>query len=258
MIDDDRCGAARTRNTVLIITAVAWGILAFESHSGLMTHCMTVNFGTLSVAVFTRHLFTMNSSPTLLTEWFVMLGAMMSPALIQPVRHLQVHSFTRRRARSIAVFVIGYIVIWMAVGSSLLGSQLLVEVTAPQSWLPAMAALVAAVAWQCAPIKQICLNRCHAHFDVPVFGLAADWGALRFGMIHGLWCAGSCWAVMLACMLLPRCHLFAMALATTIIGFERLERPQPPSWRLRGLGKLFRLVRTRARSLWICRGRQWS
>ncbi|MGO9339445.1 MAG: DUF2182 domain-containing protein [Terracidiphilus sp.] len=189
----------------------------------------------------------MSSPASLAAGWALMLAAMMSPALIQPVRHIQLRSFVRRRVRLVTLFVLGYVAIWMGIGCVLLVFQLLIAIIAPQSWLPVGVVLLLAIVWQCSPTKQRCLNRCHAHLELAAFGPAADFGALRFGVIHCLWCAGSCWALMFASMLLPRWHIVAMAIAAALIGCERLERPQQPRWRLRGLGKVTRFVRARAR-----------
>jgi predicted metal-binding membrane protein len=104
-----------------------------------------------------------------------------------------------------------------------------------------------ALAWQFSPFKQRCLNRCHAHGELSAFGAAADLDALRFGLAHGIWCACSCWALMLFPMLLPRGHLVAMACIAVLIFCERLEQPNPPCWRWRGLGKAKRIVLAQAR-----------
>jgi predicted metal-binding membrane protein len=79
------------------------------------------------------------------------------------------------------------------------------------------------------------------------FGAAADFDALLFGMKQGMWCAGSCWALMLFPMVFPRGHVFAMAAVAVLILGERLEEPRPPGWRLRGLGKATRIVVAQAR-----------
>ena len=171
-----------------------------------------------------------------------MLTAMMSPTLIGPMRYIQLRGFVRRRARSITLFVIGYAALWMSVGCLLLGLQWFLEVIAPESYLPGMVVFFVTIAWQCSPIKQRCLNRSHAHVELAAFGLSADFSMLRFGIIHGLWCAGSCWAMMFTSMLLPRWHIFSMAMCAVLIGCERLERPQSPSWRPRGLGKVMRFA----------------
>lgn len=178
-----------------------------------------------------------------------MLVAMMSPVLIPPVRHIRLRSFTHRRARSIVLFVTGYAAIWMALGGVLLGIELAVASFAPQSYLPAAATILVALVWQFSPIKQRCLNRCHAHRELAAFGAAADFDALRFGMTHGIWCAGSCWALMLFPMLLLRGHMVVMATVAVVIFSERVELPGPPCWRWRGPSRVVRIMRAQARML---------
>jgi hypothetical protein len=60
---------------------------------------------------------------------------------------------------------------------------------------------------------------------------------------------------MLIPMLLPRGHVIAMAAATVLIVSERLEQPRPPCWRVRGAGKVLRIVvaqtRIRFKSAWL-------
>jgi predicted metal-binding membrane protein len=107
--------------------------------------------------------------------------------------------------------------------------------------------ILLAIVWQLSPVKQRCLNRCHAHTELAAFGVAADLDALRFGVSHGIWCAGSCWALMLSPMLLPQGHVAAMAIVAVLTFSERLEHPKPPSWRWRGLGKVSRIAAAQAR-----------
>jgi predicted metal-binding membrane protein len=192
-------------------------------------------------------LLAMNPPACVAAGWALMLVAMMSPVLIAPVCHVRLRSFSHRRARSIAIFGAGYAVIWMAVGGVLVAIELAAKLLAPQSYLPAAGVVLIALVWQFSPIKQRCLNRCHAHTELAAFGAAADFAALRFGMTHGIWCAGSCWALMLLPMLLPRGHVVAMAVVAILIFSERLEEPMRPCWRWRGFGKVIRIVVAQAR-----------
>jgi len=166
----------------------------------------------------------------------------MSPTLIAPVHHILKRSFKRRRARSVALFVVGYAAIWMASGGILILAMLMLNLLAPGSYLPAIGVGIVALVWQCSPIKQRCLNRGHNHSELAAFGVAADLDALRFGITHGFWCVGSCWALMLFPMLLWEWHFAAMAAVTFLIISERFEQPRPLSWRLRLRGKLMRIL----------------
>jgi len=60
--------------------------------------------------------------------------------------------------------------------------------------------------------------------------------------MHGIWCVGACWALMLFPMLLIQGHMISMVIVTIVMIGERLERPRALSWRLRGTGKLMRIV----------------
>ena len=236
---------ARVRNVVLPISAAAW-VLLLVNPGAVVPLCAAAGTTAMETSASLRMLLAMNRPVPLAASWALMLIAMMSPALIAPLIHVRRSSFAHRRVRSTALFVFGYAAVWMAAGGALAAAELTMRLWAPMSYVPA-AALVIASVWQCSPVKQRCLNRCHAHPELAAFGAAADFDVLRFGMSHALWCAGSCWALMLLPMLLPRGHVLAMAAVALWIVGERLERPRPLSWRWRGCGKLIRMVAAQAR-----------
>ena len=224
---------ARVRNPVLLTSAVAW-IFLLVAPDNIAVHCPAMISGGTPLL-------------PLAASWLLMLVAMMAPVLIPPIRYIRLRSFAHRRARSIALFVGGYAAIWIAVGSVLMPMELAIKWLTPQLYLPAACVSIVALVWQCSPIKQRCLNRCHAHTELAAFGAAADLDAIRFGTRHGLWCAGSCWALMLLPMVLPWGHVPAMAIVSVLIFSERLERPMLPGWRWRGLGRVTRIVIGQAR-----------
>jgi predicted metal-binding membrane protein len=205
-----------------------------------LAHCPVTDSGASLVSF--QMLLEMNSIYSLMVGWALMLVAMMSPTLISPIHHVRERSFKRRRVRSVMLFMVGYIAIWMGAGGALIAAMLMLNLLAPQSYLPAIGAGIIAFVWQCSPIKQRCLNRSHNHSELAAFGIAADLGALRFGITHGVWCVGSCWALMLFPMLLREGHFIAMAAVSFLIISERLEQPRPLSWRLRLRGKLMRIL----------------
>ena len=245
MLSDAR-ELARVRNPVLLLSAVTWILLLVEPGGmGVHAHLHGAGAGAMPLGASFRMLLAMNPPASLAAGWFVMLVAMMSPALIPPIRHVRQRSFVRRRARSVLLFVAAYGTVWMLAGGVVLAIELAVKLFAPQSYWPAAAVLLIALLWQFSPVKQRCLNRCHAHTELAAFGTAADLDALRFGLTHGLWCAASCWALMLFPMLLPRGHFVAMAAVAFLILAERLERPMSPAWRWRGLGSVKRILTAR-------------
>jgi predicted metal-binding membrane protein len=192
-------------------------------------------------------LLAMNPPSSLMAGWALMLVAMMFPTLIAPIGHIVERSFKHRRAWSVALFILGYAAIWMAAGVVSLSVRLALSLLVPRSLLPAVVVGIAAFVWQCSPIKQRCLNRNHNHRELAAFGFAADLDVLRFGVTHGLWCVGSCWALMLFPMLLPEGHLAAMAAVSLLMISERLEQPHRLSWRLTLRGKLMRILIAQAR-----------
>jgi predicted metal-binding membrane protein len=230
--------AARERSQVraplLFLSAAAWIVLVVRPDGAAMSaHCSLAMRGAL------------NPPASLAAGWALMLAAMMAPALIAPVRHVRDRSFSRRRVRAIVLFVAGYAAVWMAAGVVLLA--LAARLVAPESSLPVALLTTIALVWQFSPFKQRCLNRCHAHSELAAFGLAADIDALRFGLTHGVWCVGSCWALMLLPLLVTRGHVAAMAAVSLWLFAERLDRPMPPRWRLRGPGKAARIALAQAR-----------
>lgn len=168
-----------------------------------------------------------------LLGWLAMLAAMMTPTLVAPLRHTLRRSFRHRRRRALGLLVLGYLAVWIPVIAAMDTLPMFVTRLVEPSWWWAAAMGVVALVWQCAPIKQHCLNQCHAMADLPAFGAAADRGALRFGVTLGLSCAGSCWALMWWSTSLPGEHWLAMALVTVVIIGERLDPPASARWRVR-------------------------
>lgn len=175
---------------------------------------------------------------TLASGSALMFVAMMVPMIGPSVLHVSAQSFARRRWRSVALFVAAYGAVWIGAGIALL--LLSAEVATSPTAIAAVVAMVAA--WQCSPLKQRCLNRCHNHSALAAFGAEADRDAIHFGLTHGLWCVGSCSALMLVPMLFPSAHLASMAAMTLWIAGEQLDRPTPPQWRLRWPRKSFRIA----------------
>lgn len=179
----------------------------------------------------------------LVLYWVLMTLAMMAPLVVAPLCHVYQRSFARRRVIMIGLFTAGYAAIWMIAGLMLL------PILTASRWLtsgsPALVGTFTAVAlfWQFSPTKQKCLNRCHSHPPLAAFGIPAKLDALRFGLSHGAWCVGSCWAVMLLPAAFSR-HLVVMAAITLWLAAERLETPVSPRWRWRGPAKALRILYT--------------
>jgi predicted metal-binding membrane protein len=143
--------------------------------------------------------------------------------------------------RSIGLFIAGYASTWLVMAVLLVGVELVAMLFLRQPFLTVAGALVVS-SWQFSPMKQRCLNRIHAHTALSAFGLAADRDALWFGVTHGVWCIGSCWALMLLPMLLPKWSVAAMGAVFLLVFSERLDQPTCPCWTWRVSGKLTRII----------------
>jgi predicted metal-binding membrane protein len=228
------------------IILAAWAMLAFGGGVlALPPFCSAEAWRALPLSVSLDLALVSNLVPRLALGWALMVVAMMLPLAVAPLRHVRQQSFARRRARSMLLFVLGFIVVWMPVGVILASVAWLARWAVPVSLVCAGLAGALALVWQVSPAKQWCLNRCHQRPPLAGFGLAADLDAFCFGMKNGAACAGACWALMLPMLLVGQGQVLLM-LAVTLFGFaESLESPAPLAWRWRGGGKALRIIAAR-------------
>jgi predicted metal-binding membrane protein len=92
------------------------------------------------------------------------------------------------------------------------------------------ALMLLAALYQLTPLKRACLAACRSPLDF----LMRLWrpglsGALRLGLVHGLYCLGCCWALMLL-LFVGGVMNIAWVAALALIVFA--EKVAPPRWRL--------------------------
>lgn len=254
---------ARVRTPLLAVSAFAWVMLAATSSAFATSGAHAA--GAMDAPA--RHAPGAHGLGRFALAWGLMLAASMLPLLAAPVRHVRARTLSRRRARAVSLFLGGYGVVWMATGLAALVASWAVmhawwriAIAAGQlssAWRAGLSqpgpaatatAMLVAVVWQCSAAKQRCLNRSHAHPTLAAFGDSADRDALRFGLSHGAWCVGSCWALMLLPVLAPRSHTVAMAAVAMWVAAERHDNPAPPRWGLRYPVRATRLAVAWARS----------
>lgn len=141
--------------------------------------------------------------------WAVMMVGMMVPTATPMT--LIYAAVARKASRegapiaSTAVFVAGYVTVWTGFSAAATVAQwaldraalLSLMMVANSPWLGA-GILIAAGVYQLTPAKEACLRHCRA----PARFIAEFWrpgaaGAFRMGVIHGCFCLGCCWALML-------------------------------------------------------------
>ena len=164
-----------------------------------------------------------------ISTWIVMMVAMMFPAVVPVV--LLFDRWRRTRHRSVAStvsFVVGYLAVWGAAGllvyAALVGIESQVENSRPAVTLGGIS-LIAAGLFQLSPLKTACLNHCRSplglimqHSRYLGRGLR---GPLRVGVIHGAYCLGCCWALMVVLIVLGLMNLGWMAAVSALILVEK-------------------------------------
>ena len=113
------------------------------------------------------------------------------------------------------LFLLGYLSVWAAFG---VAAALVHQAVPGPSWALG-AVLLAAGLYQLTPPKSACLEHCRRGFDAPP---VTRGGALRAGMEDGVYCMGSCWALMALSMAGGTAGLLVMAAVTVVVLAEKL------------------------------------
>lgn len=226
---------------ILAVSAMLWILLLLNPWQLLIVrHCAFSATGSLRASW--QLLLAINPVSALLAGWMLMVTAMMLPKLIAPVHYIFERSLKRRRLRSAILFILAYMSTWLCAGVLMIAVIVQLNLLMPKSYLPAIGLGFIAIIWQFSPLKQRCLNRGHDHRTLSAFGWKADRDALLFGALHGFWCIGSGWALMLFPMSLPEGHNLAMFAVTILMVSEHLEHPRAPRWRVNLSAKLLRIL----------------
>ncbi len=154
--------------------------------------------------------------------WLAMVFAMMVPSTLPHLRYLGFNTRTSRRQRSIALFLLGYLAVWLAPGLSLS------LIGPPAPWVVALVVL-AAGAWELTPVKRRALRRCCRTWPVGYAGASADSAAVEYGLRHGVACLLVGGPAMVALTLAGHPAWAALALAAVMAAQKLLSRPD--RWR---------------------------
>lgn len=217
--------------TVRCFARAPWPPLFAVSALGLALSALTIDeMAGFSDRAMLHHTHNPPGAATFLGDWALMLCAMMPPLLAAPLMHVSVSSLARRRIRAMALLLAGYGAVWMAAAPLLFMIATVLRSAAADAAL--LLALSVAGLWAVSPWQQLALNRCHRLRRIGLFGLAADRDCLAFGLRHGGWCVGACWAWMLVPLTVDRWHLPVMLAAGAAMFAQKLSRPREPRWRV--------------------------
>ena len=179
----------------------------------------------------------------LVVMWWLMMVAMMlpsaTPAVLLYARVRQQHA--PRAVASTWVFVAGYLGVWLLFSiAAAIAQQLL---TGPSMALDnrtaASAVLIAAGLYQLSPLKSACVTQCRS----PAAFLTSHWrpgwaGAVRLGLMHGVYCLGCCWMLMTLLFVGGVMNLLWVIALTLLVAIEKLA----PRGRLFGRAAGFGLI----------------
>ena len=218
---------------LLAATAGSWLLLlhpqAIEHTQGMGHHALRTPTMGLGALVF-------------MAVWLAMTAAMMFPAVAPMIVMFARVSASRRDSgrpgAPTSLFVMGYVLVWTAIGVSAFalasaGEALARRFDAVNDNAGRVGALliVVAGAYQFTKLKERCLTECRS----PLAFLAEHWrpggrGAVTMGVHHGLHCAGCCWALM--AMLFPL-GMMNVAVLGAVTAFIYAEKALPGGTTLR-------------------------
>ena len=150
-----------------------------------------------------------NYAGLMLLMWWVMMVAMMLPSAAPTI--LLFAALTRQQKEAgrpyvpAGLFVGGYLAVWGAFGVAAVALQWMFEKTALVSPLMVTTSailggllLIGAGVWQFTPLKQSCLRHCRSPIEVLTrWRRPGRFGSLLTGAVHGAYCFGCCWVLML-------------------------------------------------------------
>ncbi len=168
------------------------------------------------------------------TKWVMMLMAMTPPLLGSSVARLWRGSLARRRATTLALFFTGYVAAWSTAGAGL--QVVAFALATHHSSISLVLVGLAWLAWRLSPPRRLADVRRHRAPRLRVFGAAAFFDSLRYGLGHGGWCALACWPLMLAPFVADHAHMGMMAISAVLMTVDRgmLQSERSVSWRSSG------------------------
>ena len=164
-----------------------------------------------------------------LAAWTLMSVAMMLPSTFPLVRVFL--TITDGSAGLLALLCAGYLAMWALFGGvALLADAGLHRLVAGSTWLASRperlpgALLLGAGLFQFSPLKYSCLRQCRS----PIGFVIQHWRggsralrALRVGALHGVYCVGCCWALMLVMFAVGGAHLGWMLALAVVMFVEK-------------------------------------
>lgn len=173
------------------------------------------------------------------TMWAIMMVGMMLPSAAPMILlHIRIDRATTssERLAHTVLFSLAYLLVWTGFSAAATIAQaLLIDLDllsaaslALGDHVFAAALLVAAAVYQLSPAKAACLKQCRSpvHFIMQFWSPGVK-GAFRLGLMHGLYCVGCCWGLMLLLFVAGVMNLAWIAMLAALVLVEKLA---PPRW----------------------------
>jgi predicted metal-binding membrane protein len=217
--------------SILTMCALAWTYLIYlVSETPPMASATAV----MSMAKPSGHAWELLDFTAMFVMWSVMMIAMMLPSATPMI--LLYERINRKRESQgetrnpVALFIGGYLLVWIgfsvlatlmnwALHSRGLLNSMMGQVTPGVAGI----SLLAAGTYQWTTLKYTCLTHCRS----PVGFLMShwhdgQWGAVRMGAHHGLYCLGCCWLLMVLLFVLGVMNLLWIAVLTVFVLAEKV------------------------------------
>ena len=198
--------------SLLLAAAGAWiGVVAIRRGMGAMPATMG-----LGVIAFVG-------------VWTLMMAAMMLPG-VTPFASFYTRTFTEHRQRRLFTFAAGYLLAWSALGLPAFGLAWITErlVADDATVATGIAALIflSCGVYQLSPLKDRCLALCRSPlgFTLKYSAYQGRGRDVRAGSLHGLFCAGCCWALMLMLLAFGLMNVLAMLAVAAVVLIEKRWR----------------------------------
>jgi predicted metal-binding membrane protein len=168
------------------------------------------------------------SAPLFLGMWVTMMVAMMFPA-VAPIVVIQ-RRLSRLRGQSVwavVIFVVGYLVVWTITGlaafAAYRGSVTALPALSRDAEMLLTGVIFGLVGlYQLSWFKSVCLGHCRSPFAFFAHWRPGLRGAFRMGVVHGRYCVGCCWALMLLLLTVGLANLAWMGIIAIAIFVEKI------------------------------------
>ena len=161
-------------------------------------------------------------------NWAAMIMAMMSLIALPMSMNVEKRSFIVMRARMSGLFMLGYLMPWIAAGIGYFLLRLLVMLDPDRPVLFQIAAFSTALCWQALPVRAFHVAACHRVEPLGARGMSAWRSAHRFGLLYGWRCFVTGWHIMLCMAFAP--HNWAAALLIPLASIIERSRHRYSAW----------------------------